>query len=112
MTVISAILSDQHKYAEAEKLQRETITVQRRALGPDHPDTAFSTYNLGSILIAEGKREEALTEIGNAVDHGLAPAYDLQLEKDPTFKPLRGDPRFVALVAHAKHLAEAAQKTR
>jgi eukaryotic-like serine/threonine-protein kinase len=110
MTVIAGILSDQHKYAEAEKLQRETLTIQRRALGAEHPDTAFSRYNLARILVGEGKREEALVELREAVDHGLAAAFDLEIEKSGTFKALRTDPRFAALIAHAKERAAEAQK--
>jgi hypothetical protein len=30
-----------------EKLEREAIAMRRRILGPDHPDTAISVYNLG-----------------------------------------------------------------
>jgi hypothetical protein len=60
---------------------------------------------------SEGKRDEALSLL-RAVDHGLAPDYDLEIEKDPDFKALHGDPRFDDLVAHAKERAVAAQKPK
>jgi hypothetical protein len=44
------------------------------------------------------------------VDHGLSSSNDLKLDKDTDLKSLHGDPRFPALVAHAKDSAQAAQK--
>jgi hypothetical protein len=44
-----------------------------------------------------------------AVDHGLAPTFDLVIEKDLLLKSLHGDPRFAARVAHAKERAAAAR---
>ena len=95
---------------EAEKLERETLDIQRRVLGPDHPDTAMSTYNLGGIALHKGRRDEALSLLRNAVDHGLAPNIALYMEKDPDLELLHDDPRFAALVAHAKERAAAAQR--
>ncbi len=40
-----------------------------------------------------------------AVDHGLEPPSLLEIEKNPDLKVLRPDPRFAALVAHAKDKA-------
>ena len=48
--------------------------------------------------------------LSQAVDHGLSPSVDLGIDKDPDLKSLHGDPRFAALVAHAKERAAAAQK--
>ena len=66
--------------------------------------------DLASILALSGKRDEALSVMREAVDHGLPPGGNLQIEDDPDFKALHGDPRFDALVAHAKERAAAAQK--
>jgi|ERR1700730_17421990 hypothetical protein len=96
--------------AEAEKLYRETLEILRRVLGPEHPDTANSTYNLACVAARTGNRDEALSLLREAVDHGLAPDQDLDMEKDPDFKSLHGDPRFGALIAHAKERAAAAAK--
>jgi hypothetical protein len=38
---------DEHKYAEAEKLQREALALNQKVLGPDHPNTGATWYNLG-----------------------------------------------------------------
>jgi hypothetical protein len=100
------------RYGEAEKLQRETLDIQRRVLGPNHPDTAMSTYNLGGIALHKGKRDEALSLLRYSVDHGLAPNIALYMEKDPDLESLHTDPRFAALVAHAKQAAAATQETK
>jgi tetratricopeptide (TPR) repeat protein len=107
MAQLGATLSAEGQYAEAEKVTRETRDVQRRVLGPEHPDTALSTYNLAVIALHAGKPEEALTVLREAVDHGMAPAYLVGIEKDPDLKSLHGDPRFDALVAKARQAAVA-----
>ena len=104
------ILFEEGRYGEAEKMMRETRSISRRVLGPEYPDTAASTYSLGSIALRTGKRDEALADLREAVDHGLPPNLDLGIETDPDLKSLHGDPRFDALVAHAKERAAAAQK--
>ena len=112
MSNLSDVLNVEGRYAEAEKLQRETLEIQRRVLGPEHPDTATSTYNLSCMSAHKGNRDQALSLLREAVDHGLPPGADLAIEKDPDFKSLHGDPRFAALVAHAKERAAAAQKPK
>jgi tetratricopeptide (TPR) repeat protein len=110
MNNLANMLFLEARYGDAEKLAREALAIQLRVLGPDHPDTAMSTYNLGGIALHKGKPDEALSLLREAVDHGLAPNIALQLEKDPDLAALHSDPRFSALVAHAKERAAAAQK--
>ena len=110
MNNLASVLMDEGRYAEAEKLFRETLEIRRRVLGPENPDTARSTYNLSCIAARRGRRDEALSVLSQAVDHGLSPSVDLGIDKDPDLKSLHGDPRFAALVAHAKERAAAAQK--
>ena len=110
MDGLAAVLAHEGHYAEAEKLGRETLDIKRRTLAADYPDTALSTYILGCIAALRGQRDEALSLLHEAVDHGFAPMGDLGIEKDPDLKSLHGDPRFDALVAHAKERAAAAQK--
>ena len=105
-------LNHEGRFAEAEKLDRETLDIRRRVLGPEHPDTAISTYNLACILAHKGNRDAAFSLLRQSVDHGLASNFDLGIEEDPDLKSLHGDPRFAALVAHAKERAAAAQKPR
>jgi non-specific serine/threonine protein kinase/serine/threonine-protein kinase len=104
------ILFEEGRYADAEEMMRDTLNISRRVLGPESPDTAASIYSLGSIALRRGKRDEALADLGQAVDHGLPPNMDLGIETDPDLKSLHGDVRFAALVAHAKERAAAKQK--
>jgi serine/threonine protein kinase len=109
---LARVLSHERHYAEAEKLAGEARDVDRRVLGPEHPDTALSTYNLAIVEERLGKRDEALTLLLEAIDHGLPPSYSLGIEKDTDFKSLHGDPRFDALVAEARQRAAATQKPK
>jgi serine/threonine protein kinase/Tfp pilus assembly protein PilF len=110
MNNLANVLSDEHGYEEAEKLNREALDIRRRILGPDHPITASSVYNLGCIAALMGRRDEALSLLSQAVDHGLSPNLDMGIDKDTDLKSLHGDPRFDALVSHAKERAAATKK--
>jgi len=110
INTLAGTLSREGRYAETEKLLRELLDIQRRVLGPEHPNTAISVYNLGCMAALQGRRDEAFSLLREAVDHGLRASTDLGIEKDPDLNSLHGDPRFAALVAHAKEKAAATQK--
>jgi tetratricopeptide (TPR) repeat protein len=112
MSNLANIITQEGRYAEAEKLQRETLDIQRRVLEPENPATAVSIYTVACILAHKDDLDKALSLLREAVDHGLSPAMDLAIEKDRDLKSLQGDPRFAALVAHAKERAAAAQKPK
>ena len=46
MNDLSETLMLEGKYADAEKLNRQTFDVRSRVLGAQHPETLLSTYNL------------------------------------------------------------------
>jgi len=52
---LSVILDSQGQFAEAEKLERETLERRRRVLGADHPDTLRTENNLASTLEREAR---------------------------------------------------------
>ena len=110
MNNLGNTLTSEGHYADAEKLHRETLEVRRRLLGPEHPETASSTYNLACVEARRGNRDGALELLRQAVDHGLDPATDIAIDNDLDLKSLHSDPRFDALVAHARVRAAAAQK--
>jgi len=106
MNVLALIVKGQGRYAEAETLLRQALDISRRVLGPEHPRTADLVYNLGCIAALKGDREQALALIREAVDHGLMARLGAsEIEQDPDLKSLHGDPRFAALIAHAKKQA-------
>jgi tetratricopeptide (TPR) repeat protein len=98
------------KYAQAEELLTQVLETEKRVLGPEHPDTAQSLYNLACAAAHRGDKDRAIALLSQSVDHGLPRNDALGIENDTDLTSLRGDPRFVALVAHAKQLAEAKQK--
>jgi tetratricopeptide (TPR) repeat protein len=89
------------RYAEAQEEWQKTLAIQRRVLGPDHPATARSIYNLGCLAAREGKRDQAFTLLGQAIDH-LSPREVPQVADDPDLASLHSDRRFAGLVARAK----------
>jgi eukaryotic-like serine/threonine-protein kinase len=94
---------------EAEGTFRRLLETEGRVFGPDQGETAVTRYDLASVLLRKGQRDEALSLLGHAIDHSLTPRMALGMEGDPLFASLHGDPRFVALVARAKKQA-ASQK--
>jgi eukaryotic-like serine/threonine-protein kinase len=110
MDDLGRLFSREGRYTEAEKMLRETLETSRRVLGPDDTETASAKYNLACVAVHYGNRQEALSLLSDAVDHGLDPASDLNIEKDSDLQTLRGDPRFMMIVADAKQRAAAAQK--
>jgi serine/threonine protein kinase len=107
---LALTLSGEGHYAEAEEIDREVLNISRRVLGPEHPDTARTAYNLGCLAALQGRRNEALSLLRGAVDHGFRPFDDLAIENDPDLKSLHSDPRFAALVVHAKERAAAGSR--
>lgn len=105
----NALMEEGH-YSEAEKVYLEALHGEQRALGPEHPETAMAAYNLGCVAAHQGHKAEAISFLTQAVDHGLEPYGDVGMAKDPDLNSLHGDPRFTALVAHAKEVAQAKQK--
>ena len=104
MLSLANTLMEAGKYSEAEMLYRQVHTSDQR-VRPNHPAAAVTLYDLGCVTAHEGRKTEAISFLNEAVDHGL-PAYgDLAIEQDPDLNSLHGDPRFAALVAHAKWVA-------
>jgi eukaryotic-like serine/threonine-protein kinase len=61
MSLMSVLLLNEGKLAEAEKLQRETLEARRRVLGPEDLDTARSMSRLALVLSWQGRNREAET---------------------------------------------------
>jgi tetratricopeptide (TPR) repeat protein len=109
MTNLADFERDLGRDEDAKKLLQQALDIETRILGPDQTVTAETRYDLACVLARDGQINEALSLLRQAIDHGLPPRIDLSIEKEPYFRSLQGDPRFAALVAHAKERA-AAQK--
>jgi serine/threonine protein kinase len=92
-------------FEEGEKMSLELLDLERRLIGPDSPEAAETTYSLATIKAKQGKKDEALLLLRQAVDHGMLPREALTLGDDPDLKALHNDRRFDALVAYARQLA-------
>jgi tetratricopeptide (TPR) repeat protein len=69
MTSLAGVYAARGNYAQAEALDRQVIEIQRRVLGPKHPDTLTSLSYLASLYQRWGKyglaqtyAQEALAE--------------------------------------------------
>jgi eukaryotic-like serine/threonine-protein kinase len=111
MNNLADVLTKMGDYARAEALLSQTRDIQRRVLGPNDPDTALSTSNLGCVEAHLGKRTEAFSLLYEALDHGLPSWASTTLFTDCDLESLHGDPRFPALVAHAKERSIVAQRS-
>ena len=105
MINVAAMQAQLDRLDAAEKGFREALELEKTILGPDQPETALTAYDLADVLAARGQREEALSFLRQAIEHGLHPRTLLKIGQDPDFNSLHRDPRFKALVAHAKELA-------
>jgi tetratricopeptide (TPR) repeat protein len=52
-------LTDEHRFGEAETLQRAALNGRIRVLVADNPDTLFAMCNLANVFAGEGKYKEA-----------------------------------------------------
>lgn len=105
MLNLADIKRELHQDQDAVRLFRQILEIEARVMKPDQPEMAATKYDLATVLVRNGQFDEAFSLLNQAVDHGLPPRMDLDLEKDEWFNPLRGDARFTALVTHAKQRA-------
>jgi len=89
------------RYNDAKDIWEQARSVELQVLGPTHPETARSTYNLGCIAAQEGKIDQAFLYLKDAIDY-LSPRTAPKITNDPVLFSLRKDRRFAALVNRAK----------
>jgi serine/threonine protein kinase/tetratricopeptide (TPR) repeat protein len=99
MSNLARLYHTQGQYAEAEPLFYDALQIQRRALGEAHPDTANTVYNLACLSALQGRLEEAVERLADAVQRGWARAL---IFSDSDLFPLRGDPRYEAILAELR----------
>jgi hypothetical protein len=102
---LAMFLKREGRYTEAETLFHQVLEVDRRVFGPRSGETIENTYNLGCAAALNHERNKALEQVRIAVDSGMVALYGTRvIEEDSDLKYLHGDPRFNALIAHAKKL--------
>ena len=62
------MLADHNKPAEAEAEFRQVLDARMRILGPDHPQTLGTRYNLARALADQGRAPEAEAEFRQLLD--------------------------------------------
>jgi pentatricopeptide repeat protein len=96
---------DLHHDEDAEKSFHRVLDVTGHVLGPDQPEAAAANYDLATVLVHEGRVEEALSLLRQAVDHGVPPRIASDMGNDPMLNSLHGDLRFAELVTYGKKRA-------
>jgi tetratricopeptide (TPR) repeat protein len=66
------LLAKQGKYREAENELREVIALKEKVLGPKHPETLTSYYNLALDLARAGRIRDAIPFARKAVEGARA----------------------------------------
>ena len=110
MNVLRDCLSRAPRYADAEELARQILGITRRVFGTDDIRTADTAYELGTLLAIQGKPDEAISVLGDAVQHGLGREKLVAMQTDVDLKSLRSDPGFKTVVADARRRATTASK--
>jgi non-specific serine/threonine protein kinase/serine/threonine-protein kinase len=59
MNLLAIILSEENRLPEAESLLQQTLDIQRRVLGPEHPETLKSMDSLATLMSGEGRYSDA-----------------------------------------------------
>lgn len=109
MQVLRGCLREEHQYGESEELSRQLVEIMRRNDGAADARTADASYELSMVLALEGKSEEAVGVLGDAVEHGLSRERLVELPSDVSFKSLRNSAGFKAVVADATRRAAASK---
>jgi tetratricopeptide (TPR) repeat protein len=59
MNNLGDIVCGEGRVDECEKLRRESLRIRLVSLGPDHPDTLVSQYNVADLLFSRGEIHQA-----------------------------------------------------
>jgi non-specific serine/threonine protein kinase/serine/threonine-protein kinase len=105
MVALANDYMEEGKYAAADALDSQALADAKRVAGPEDALTATIKYNMACLKAHMGDKDGAIALLTDAVDHGFAPGDDLGIDSDSDLASLHGDPRFTALVAHAKQVA-------
>jgi non-specific serine/threonine protein kinase/serine/threonine-protein kinase len=103
MNNLAQVLASEGKYKEAKNLYLQALAGERRVLGENHPELAGLWYNLAELEATQGHRTEALEYLRASIKCGYADPQELSV--DDSFKSLRDDPEYKALLAEVHRRA-------
>ena len=95
---MALILTNEKQAAKADPIFQDTL--QRARQFKDQNLVAQAWYNLACVEAAQGKQDAAIDHWRKSDD--LSPQSATLMLLDPDLKPLRGDPRFNAIIAKAR----------
>jgi serine/threonine protein kinase len=98
---LAITLSHEGRYSEARGLFQEAIKTAAQANQPGQVGRAWYNFAIGAL--AAGHRDEAVMNLGRAIDNGYH--YPEKIAADPDLKLLHDDPRFQALVGQSSPVA-------
>jgi eukaryotic-like serine/threonine-protein kinase len=101
-------LRDEQLLDEADGLLRETLKLAQHQLGPTDFLTGFTRVQLAAIALHRGRQEESLDILREVLADDSLHFNGAWFESHPDFQPLRGDPRFDAMMVEARRRSEAA----
>ena len=68
MNNLASTYRNQGRWTEAEKLHVQVVVTRKMVLGPEHPDTLTSMWNLSHALNGLGRHAEALSMLQECVN--------------------------------------------
>ena len=77
-------------------LLRDGIEIGQRKLGANHPLTSVMMLTMAEAMALNGRHDEALMWLKNAIDHGYRDAKQIQGDED--LRSIRRDPRYGQLL--------------
>jgi non-specific serine/threonine protein kinase/serine/threonine-protein kinase len=87
------------RWHQAHDAFRHELEIGVRLFGDQSPTLADGYYSLACLSSLQGNRDQAITELQEAVDHGFADPIILD---DPDLQSLRGDPDFERIAGAVK----------
>ena len=112
MDVLLECLIREHHFVDAEGLARGILDINRRLFGRDDGRAADAAYNLAIVLAGQGRRDDAIAVLGDAVEHGLRSERLVAMQTEDDLRSLRNSPSFKAVVTDARRRATATSASR
>jgi hypothetical protein len=104
MNNLALVRENLGRHDEATHLLRDVIARARAALGESHPLTGAYMVSLSEVMSHQGRRDDALNLLQEAVDHGYHNADEIA--KDEYFVSFRGNHRFEGILETMRQMSQ------